>query len=413
MAFNAHRRLHVLASAVLGTAVVTKLRTVSTSSKDDGPWRSSYIRRGMTDAGVIADRSVMNKLYVNDIHRLQSVVPSCPEHVSLTRQPSYTKGGRAQLRILTWNINMLCGPDGSASVGSLKRIDPDLIAEVIERVNPDIVCLQESIDWMPPKYRQHFEKHGVADLDVRMRRLNDRLRQQGFGYLRRSCAPPSTGSPNLLATRLSVMHEETFDLAPELARAFEGTTARNAGYVEVKLSESGQSTLGVYNTHLHHIDNVPQEGRRAAEIETLLRHVSARKKITDRVATVVTGDFNEAREQDLTPVEWTVVAAAKVKLRQKPQDDRVAATLRSAGFVCTYDASPPLSNFGGRAAPAFTHWTGTTVDYAYLLDETPSHQVGPGTRTPRAAVKGAYVVFSDLSDHLPIVTDLSIELPVA
>lgn len=412
MAFNGHRRARVLASAVLGTAVGTKARTVSASSKEGGPWRSSYISRGMTDPAVIADRSIMNKLYVNDVHKLQDIVPPCPTHVPLMSQASYTRGGRAQLRVLTWNINMLCGPDGSASVGSLKRIDPDLVADVIERVNPDIVCLQETIDWMPPKYKQHFEKHGVAELDVRMRRLNERLRQQGFEYLRRSCSPPSNGSPNLLPTRLAVLREETFALAPERAQAF-GTTPRSAAYVEVKLSEVRSTTLGVYNTHLHHVDNFPQEGQRAAEIEHLLRHVSARQKNTDRVATVVTGDFNEARQQDLTPAEWNVVVAAKAKLRQKPHDDRVAATMQTAGFVCTYDASPSLPNFGGRAAPAFTHWTGTTVDYAYLLDEARTENCADGTASAKAAITGAYVVFSDLSDHLPIVTDISVEFPAA
>ena len=57
-------------------------------------------------------------------------------------------------------------------------------------------------------------------------------------------------------------------------------------------------------------------------------------------------------------------------------------------------ASCERSNFGaGRRAPPMTHWTGTTVDFAYLH--------GDGWR-----VRGAYVEYSPLSDHLPVVVDL-------
>ena len=45
-----------------------------------------------------------------------------------------------------------------------------------------------------------------------------------------------------------------------------------------------------------------------------------------------------------------------------------------------------------------THWTGTTVDFAYFACGDPNRGVH---------VVGTYVAYSDLSDHLPVVTDLA------
>lgn len=410
MASIARHRLQVLASTALGGAAASSTCKHTVDASDDGrPWGSSYIKLGAKDASMIADRATMNRLYVEDINRLRNTVPQCPKHTSLFMQPAYTQGGNARLRILSWNINMLCGPDGSASVGSHKRIDPADVAEVIRCINPDVVCMQETIDWMPPKYKEFFEKHGLGDMDQRMRRLNAYLQEQGFGKLLRSCAPPSHGSPNLVASRVPLMHEETFSLAPELARAY-GMTSRSAAYVEIGVNKQGDQTLGVYVTHLHHINQQPAEGRRAAEIESLLHHVSSRKQKTQRIATVVTGDFNQARIQDYAADEWAVIAAGLSKVQQ-PQVDGVHDALRKAGFVCAWDEAPPWTNLFGRSAPAFTHWTGTTVDYLYFFDEAASQELDSKDNVGCAKIIGTYVAFSDLSDHLPIVIDLAIKLP--
>merc|ERR1712190_3838 len=110
-------------------------------------------------------------------------------------------------------------------------------------MNPDVICMQETIDWMPAKYKEFFEKHGVGDMADRMQRLNVCLQELGFGTLLRSCAPPSNGSPNLLASRTPLLHEETLSLAPELAAAY-GMSSRSAAYVEIGLDKQAKHTLG-------------------------------------------------------------------------------------------------------------------------------------------------------------------------
>ena len=124
-------------------------------------------------------------------------------------------------------------------MGSHKRIHPDHVAEVIKQINADVICLQETIDWMPPKYKEFFEKHGVGEMDERMRQLNSRLKEQGFGTLLRSCSPPSEGSPNLVACRIPVVHSETLNLAPEMAEA----TVSEAMSLSLSVCSSGTTSL--------------------------------------------------------------------------------------------------------------------------------------------------------------------------
>ena len=58
----------------------------------------------------------------------------------------------------------------------------------------------------------------------------------------------------------------------------------------------------------------------------------------------------------------------------------------------TYDVAVER-NWSG-TAPPFTHWTGTTVDYTYMFAPTATAEVG------------SYLLYSSVSDHLPILTQL-------
>lgn len=81
----------------------------------------------------------------------------------------------------------------------------------------------------------------------------------------------------------------------------------------------------------------------------------------------------------------------------QPEADGVAALLEHHGFRSAYDVAE-ANNFAGRAAPPMTHWTGTTVDFAYLRDLAPV----------ASQVLGTYVCFTPLSDHLPVIVDLKV-----
>jgi len=142
-------------------------------------------------------------------------------------------------------------------------------------------------------------------------------------------------------------------------------------------------------------DAVSVAGVRRRQTEVLLRHwEGARDAASAESATaVILADFNQPLECHHDEEEWAVVAAGlSSKHVAQPLVDGVADLLNASGFRSAYN-SAACNNFGGRAAPPFTHWTGTTVDFAYVH--------GSSWR-----VAGAYVQNTPVSDHLPVVLDL-------
>lgn len=368
---------------------------------------------------MVGQREAMSKHYVADVHRFRSSVPRCPKHTPLPQQEAFKSGGRATLRVLSWNINILCGADSSASVGQgMQRIDPGLVASIIDEVNADVVCLQETLAWIPPKYKDYLERSGVGDVAERMALLDAKLVEQGLCVPLRSCGPPSSGNPVLLATRLPVSHAETMELAPVEAAVHGMSSPRKAVYAEIQVAAAGGAVMGIYATHLHHVNHTSGEGQRAAEIRSLLGHAKERRSNDSRLATVITGDFNQPRQIDYSEREWDVVSAGLAGVSQ-PEDDGVHSILQESGWVCAFDVPPEHNNFGGRSCPPFTHWTGTTVDYLYLSSEGPRQSgseettigISKSASPASTNVVGSYVVFSGLSDHLPVVTDITLSIP--
>merc|ERR1712216_971070 len=105
--------------------------------------------------------------------------------------------------------------------------------------------------------------------------------------------------------------------------------SRAAVYVELNIC--GHS-LGLYGTHLHHVNyNDTSRGARAEEMRTLLADCEQRAG-----AVLIAGDFNQPRLQDLLPEECKVVEAACKKFNS-PKDDGVARLLQDAGFQACWD----------------------------------------------------------------------------
>ena len=133
----------------------------------------------------------------------------------------------------------------------------------------------------------------------------------------------------------------------------------------------------------------PVGGVRARQAATLLRHWQAQPAAT---TAIILADFNQPVAEHYDAQEWRVISnGLRSPAVNNPLDDGVKEMLTQQGFRCAYDGSK--NNFGGRAAPPMTHWTGTTVDYAYLRSES-------------FRVHGAYVHYTALSDHLPVVVDV-------
>jgi len=258
----------------------------------------------------------------------------------------------------------------------------------------------------------------------RVQELERLLEGMGYGL---SHSPATNGT--LLATRLKASFSEGHELdddpgvysvnGPQGALWCE---MRAALYTELALP-GVRRPLALYATHLHHkdierrSDGGDAPGVRRREAETLVEHWRGRRKAAKAVsrsrkregeeaaplATLVLADFNQPRRRDHDCEEdWNVVVTGLAHpWVAQPGDDGVADYMEAQGFRCSYDADGAKRNFGrGRRAPPFTHWTGTSIDFAYVH----------GLAQAGVEVDGVYVKYTGLSDHLPVVTDLRVRV---
>lgn len=298
------------------------------------------------------------------------------------------------LRVAQWNVNCLCGADG---------LSPQCAAsflEVLQVCNADVVLLQEvpagppDENW-PEPWRSMFPTREMRALEAGMLEL-------GYHAQLRTHA----GNSTMLCSKLPVERcLGSINLDDDHCFRHLMKESRAALMADVRLpptlagDESGtRRRVSFFATHLHH-DNMTRgpDGVRGHEAVALLRHWHENASPHSACCVLAT-DFNQARCSDYSDGEWAVIAAglAKPWVRQ-PEDDGVAHLLRGAGWHCAYDSASAARNWSGQGAPPLTHWTGTVVDYPYFADHG-----------GRAEILGTYVVYTSLSDHLPIVTDIRV-----
>lgn len=381
---------------------------------------SSYLRKAAGDPTLVADRRRMIELFLQDVTRHPlSPPPPAPKR---------------SVRLVSWNLNILCGPDWHTNVSAAA------VFAVLQTLNADVLALQE----MPCEALDTLWDAQLAAPMARVRELDNLLASAGYAVMR---SPAENAT--VLATRLSVLETDGFllDEAPTATLNGAEVWAESRGAMYATLSTERGERLGIYATHLSHKDatlvhpnrssadprSAPAaDGRGAAapspmrqrsvdwtsatsmsgvrrrQAEALVRHWESRAAkgpVADSASrgaadggllasdAVVLADFNQPLSSHYDADEWRVVAAGLSSSGvAQPLDDGVAAFLAQRGWRCAY-ASCERSNFGGRRAPPMTHWTGTTVDFGYLH--------GEGWH-----VHGAYVEYSPLSDHLPVVVDL-------
>ena len=356
---------------------------------------SSYLRTA-TNAK-IADRPFMLDCYLCDVSRprLPLPPPRCTHSV----------------RMVTWNINILCGLDWSTAVAATDA------GKLLAELDADVIVLQEA----PVEILDQRWDPQLATPMERVRALDSILANLGYTLLR---SPADNAT--LLATRLPVEATEGFMLDDEPTASVNGAEvwleSRAARFALLRVPHLvGATPLCVYATHLAHKDatlvlpsigqtvaNGPMRHRqedwsgaasvngvRRRQVGRLLQHWDSARAA--RGTAVILADFNQPLASHHDGEEWQVVSAGLASPHvDQPLDDGVATALAQRGFCSAYKLAAS-NNFGGRPAPPFTHWTGTTVDFAYINGS-------PSSSTWH--VSGAYTVNSPLSDHLPVVVDL-------
>mmetsp|Transcript_57945 Transcript_57945/g.135626 ORF Transcript_57945/g.135626 Transcript_57945/m.135626 type:complete len:363 (+) Transcript_57945:18-1106(+) len=361
----------------MGCILMPKAKEASSSlASPPAHGRSIYIHKALADPRLVGQAKEMKELYTKQVRseaKKGHVVPAS----SLSA---------LALRIVQWNLNCLCGIDGQT---------PQRASDVIKALAPcnaDVLVLQEmprgpAQSWWWEPWRSTFPAE-------EMRALETGLQELGYQtQLRSSCF-----SSTLLCSRLTVVAVSEASLDSQ--HDFRMPEDRAALLVSLRLEADadrrdpghGSLIVTICATHFHHQNfTVNDKGVRKAEAELLLRHCSSNTP-SDSRCTVMVADFNQARRGDYSAEEWSVISAGLRSIGE-PEDDGVAELLTSQGWVCAYDIAAER-NWRG-TSPPFTHWTGTTVDYAYMLAPEDHTKVS------------AHLLYSDVSDHLPIMTHVS------
>lgn len=370
--------------------------------------RPSIFGAARADASAWGNKKTATAHYLKDIERFKQanaeviahrpfMTQNCAEHCA-AKSPQ-------TLRVVSWNVNNLCGLAGNSNPWGHPH-PPAEFAELVRSLQADVVVMQETVS-----KGDDYDDPGFEEACSRVQQLELLLEADGLTVCKSSC-----GNPTLLATALPITKAESFNLDDdhqwsEKVGTTPGKLKRDANGVKLKVNESraalyvqldlgGNTEFGIYATHLHHRNYAQTaDGARAAEMRTLLNHQASRQD----VAALIVGDLNQPRMTDYSPEEWNIIAGSSVDSggcaqRNITEDDGVDALLQQRGFKACWDL-PAVRNFIGAGAPPMTHWSGVTVDYIYLQ-----------SRIPGVSLVGTYVVHTPLSDHLPIIVDVTISL---
>ena len=342
--------------------------------------RASYLQAAENDSELIGRRSEMVKYYLQDVRKLAQ------------RQTSKYATVKSSIRVAQWNLNVLHGADFKSPVSAIDA------AVIVDSLQADIVLIQEAGE-------QNFIKKNpqYPDSSSRILQFHDELKRRGYELVFADGVP----NPAMLATKLKIVKvfdcfsidcggrnsHPHYDTMMKDEYDFETRSARFVQLeFDLKLGEASKAyskpNIAVCITHLHHReDGLP--GVRLGEIRTILERRPLAPEFT-----ILATDFNWARRKDYNVREWAIISAGLDKVKQ-PHNDGVAEELESHGFVSTYDRMP-----GPHPKLMFTHWTSTIVDFAYVHAKNPlSWQV-----------ISVQVVPSPLSDHLPIIHDIEVDL---
>jgi hypothetical protein len=230
---------------------------------------------------------------------------------------------------------------------------------VLMPLNPDVIFFQEAciLSYGPSSPDSPNWWDRLPDSSPRVAALHAALRSAGYDIVEAD----GCQNPAMLATRLPITHvQPSFIIDTDPYRgvmlAQQPPELRSGRFVVLRAGHADDSPEFVaVVSHLHHKETLETAGLRLAEVRSITQQLRAAQQCHPRAAVVFAADFNCPRRQDYSLREWAVIAQMKRKLGEV-ETDGVAEELGREGFVCTY----------GAAAPPLTHWSSTTVDFAYF-----------------------------------------------
>lgn len=266
----------------------------------------------------------------------------------IKKNPRVPKASKDSLRIMTYNVhNGFMNVEETASVY-------DEILDIIHEVDPDILCLQEVE--LSPEIRRDFIK------DMKSMNYLNTSTCKAEGFFRNDIFIKS--SPKLEDTILN-------SSSINLGRDPENDEKRCASCIEIDNIDLSLRKLKVANVHLDVWDE--SEKTRVKQIT----------KVLDTFPDIIVGDFNATREMDYSKKHliWLINNQAAQHSSLK---FNTIKTIQDNHYQ-------DVSELKGKRFPV-TVWTGRRTDYIFV--------------SPKIKVKQCFCVYTDYSDHYPIVADV-------
>lgn len=262
------------------------------------------------------------------------------------------------IRMMTFNVRMWTTLQDTSNF--------EQACELINTLDPDIVLLQEVVDWQ--KTHQQFIK-------------------LGFNPLAASCITrnPSFGVA-IFAKNCQVLGSKAACFVHQ--RAVE----RELCFVRLDICINGVA-CAVYNTHLE-VDQLVVGGSVEAVREQQLREIFADISTLSHKNVLIAGDFNSVREADYNyqvsnRKGWDLLNDNSLSIFNKPLQPTVLAVCQEQKYRSVFEKL-------GWHGPKFTNWSGRVLDFVFASKEW------------QLPLKGAYVYYTDISDHLPLIVDIAV-----
>jgi len=351
-----------LASGIMAKNIVTT-QVEKEHAKQTMPPASM---RRLANAGVGLSKPELIKQFFFDCQTLADQEnQAIPEHTP----------NNGTVRIATYNVHFW-QPAGrvwkDAERGGKdanNRRNFDKIMATIKSVNADILVLQE-----------------VRLFDTSL--ISQELKKLGYTFTKfaNTLHPTNKQFGNMIVSKYPIVESriKTYDAEPK--------KRERRNYIKVKIALPGQQHISIYGTHL---DVHDQSGKlRAQEVQELIETTQRANE-----PCMILGDFNSIRESDY---QYTVKGKKVWDLLTRAHRKRV-----HKGTPATALKRFEQNNFTdcfakiNQAAPKFTVWTGTSVDFIWFNQQW------------KLPIAGSYVHYSKASDHLPIITDVKISKEIA
>lgn len=253
-------------------------------------------------------------------------------------------------RVMTYNVHFWRNPENTQG-------DMNKMIQVIKKINPDIVILQEVSPYEGFAQGKYFTDSATEKS----------LKSLGFNLFSACNTVKNGWFGNVIASKSSFKNPPkrfTFDT--------QYSPAEQRCFVVGNSQLSNGADIVMYGTHLEVYDD--NNIIRSEQMKQITNYIDTNLKDAN---VLIAGDFNASRTSKV------------VRNLQRRGYQDCFSYLASQGGI-----------FSNVQSPTFTSWAGTEIDFIFL---------SPGWSLPLA---GCYVYFDDASDHLPLIMDIALDVKV-